>query len=33
MSRIADLASSNTIISRILQTQARLHDLELQAST
>ncbi len=33
MSRIADLAASNTVISRILETQARLHDLETQVAT
>ena len=33
MSRIADLAASNTVISRILETQARLHELETQVAT
>ena len=33
MNRIADLAASNTVIARILETQKRLHDLEVQVST
>lgn len=33
MTRIADLAASNTVIARILETQKRLHDLEIQVST
>ena len=31
--RIADLASSNTVIARILETQKHLHDLETQVAT
>ena len=33
MSRIADLSASNALIGYILNTQARLHDLETQVST
>ncbi|WP_316977865.1 hypothetical protein [Shumkonia mesophila] len=33
MNRIANLASTNALVSRLMQTQARVNDLQIQAST